>query len=138
MKKLFDKYDKDGSGAIDKDELSKLCEELGRSLTDDELTEALVDLDLNKDGVVDFSEFSRWWFSGFKSYSGTKRSMIKMKKVGLNALEAIIKGDMSNPLTEELKMKKHKIEVGFNAPETVGTKFCFGLYPGGDKCYKIH
>ena len=95
-------------------------------------------MDLNKDGVVDFSEFKRWWFSGFKSYSGAKRSMIKMKKNAANALEAIIKGDMSNPLTEELKLKKHSIEVAFNAPESAGTKFCFSLYPGGDKCHSIH
>lgn len=64
--------------------------------------------------------------------------MIKMKKNAKNALESIIKGDMSNPLTEELTMKKHSIEVTFNAPENTGTKFCFSLYPGGDKCHKIH
>ena len=73
-------------------------------------------MDLNNDGVVDFSEFKRWWFSGFKSYSGTKRSMIKMKKDAKNAVEAMIKGDMSNPLTEELKLKKHSVEIAFNAP----------------------
>ena len=64
--------------------------------------------------------------------------MIKMKKNAANALEAIIKGDMSNPLTEELKLKKHSVEVAFNDPESAGTKFCFSLYPGGDKCHKIH
>jgi hypothetical protein len=45
---------------------------------------------------------------------------------------------MSNPLTEELKLKKHSIEVAFNAPENFGTKLYFSLYPGGDKCHKIH
>lgn len=64
--------------------------------------------------------------------------MIKMKKNAKNALEAIIKGDMSNPLTEELKLKKHSVEVAFNPPENAGTKFCFSLYPGGDKCHQIH
>jgi hypothetical protein len=57
VKKTFDKFDVDGSGAIDKDELAKLSEELGHPLNDEELEEALKDLDLNKDGVVDFSEF---------------------------------------------------------------------------------
>lgn len=107
-------------------------------MNDDELDEALKDLDLNKDGVVDFDEFKRWWFSGFKSYSGAKRSMIKAKKHATNALEAMIQGDMKNPLTEELKLKQHSVEVAFNAPETAGTKICFSLYPGGDQCYKIH
>ena len=132
VKKTFDKYDKDGSGAIDKDELAKLSEELGRPLTDDELVAALKDLDLNKDGVVDFSEFKRWWFSGFKSYSGAKRSMIKMKKHAKNALESIIQGEIDNPLSSDLKLKKHSVEVSFNAPETAGTKVCLSVYPGGD------
>ena len=132
VKPLFDKFDKDGSGAIDKDELAKLCEELGRSLSEDELAEALKDLDLNKDGVIDFSEFKRWWFSGFKSYSGAKRSMIKMKKNAQNALEAIIKGDIENPLSGDLKLKQHSVEVAYNAPDKAGTKVCLSLYPGGD------
>lgn len=107
-------------------------------MTDDEINEALKDLDTNKDGVIDFDEFKRWWFSGFKSYSGAKRSMIKMRKNAQNALESIIKGDMENPLTEDLKLKKHSVEVSYNVPTTVGTKLCLGIYPGGDECLKIH
>ena len=90
VKAKFAKYDTDGSGAIDKEELGKLSEELGRKLTEEELTEALKDLDINKDGVIDVEEFARWWFSGFKSYSGTRRSMIKMKKQFGNAFESLV------------------------------------------------
>jgi hypothetical protein len=122
VKKTFDKYDVDGSGAIDKLELSKLSTELGRPLTSDELEEALKDLDINKDGVVDFSEFQRWWFSGFKSYSGTRRSMIKMQKQARTAVEALMKGNIDGPLSSDLKLKKHQLEVSFNAPEKAGTK----------------
>jgi hypothetical protein len=35
-------------------------------------------------------------------------------------------------------LKKHQLEVSFNAPEKAGTKICFNVYPGGDLCYKIH
>lgn len=62
---MFKKFDKDGSGAIDKDELSVLCKELGKPLDDKQLEEALNDLDINKDGVIDEDEFCKWWFSGF-------------------------------------------------------------------------
>lgn len=107
-------------------------------MTGEELEEALKDLDLNKDGVVDFSEFQRWWFSGFKSYSGTRRSMIKMQKQAVNAAEALMKGNLDSPLSGDLKLKKHQVEVSFNAQEKPGTKICLGIYPGGDSCYKIH
>ena len=62
---LFKKYDKDGSGAIDKDELDGLCKDLGVPLDEEQLKAALEDLDINKDGVVDLNEFCDWWFSGF-------------------------------------------------------------------------
>ena len=80
VKETFDTYDADGSGTIDKNELAKLCLELGHSLNDKQLEEALKDLDTNEDGVIDFSEFQRWWFSGFKCRSNHNRSMIKIKK----------------------------------------------------------
>jgi hypothetical protein len=121
VKKTFSKYDKDGSGAIDKDELQQLSTELGRELTNEELEEALKDLDLNNDGVIDFSEFQRWWFSGFKSYSGTKRSMIKAHNRAKNAIKALIDGNLDSPLTGNLSLKKHSIEVSFNSPQSVGT-----------------
>jgi len=62
---LFKKYDADNSGAIDKSELSKLCSDLGVPLDDNQLEAAIADLDVNKDGVIDLNEFSKWWFSGF-------------------------------------------------------------------------
>ena len=63
------KYDTDGSGAIDKDELANLAKDLGFEMSDYELDVALRDLDLNDDGVIDFEEFSRWYFTGMQSYS---------------------------------------------------------------------
>jgi len=45
---------------------------------------------------------------------------------------------MENPLTEELKLKKHSVEVSYNAPATAGTKINFTVFPGGDQCLKIH
>lgn len=47
VKTAFDRFDKDGSGAIDKSELSQLSLELGHPLNDEQLGKALKDLDLN-------------------------------------------------------------------------------------------
>ena len=62
---MFKKYDADSSGAIDKSELANLCKDLGVPLDDAQLDAAIEDLDVNKDGVIDLNEFSKWWFSGF-------------------------------------------------------------------------
>jgi Ca2+-binding EF-hand superfamily protein len=76
VKVAFDKYDADGSGAIDKDELAQLSKELGHELTGEELEKALKDLDLNGDGVIDMKEFSRWWFTGKKEFNGSRRKIL--------------------------------------------------------------
>jgi len=73
----FKKFDKDGSEAIDKAELYLLSKDLGYELNPDQLNEALIDLDLNKDGVVDLSEFKRWYFTGMKPYNGSRRTMLR-------------------------------------------------------------
>ncbi len=59
LKIAFNKFDKDGSGSIDKQELADLSKELGSELTEEQLQNALKDLDLNGDGVIDIDEFAR-------------------------------------------------------------------------------
>ena len=97
----FYKYDKDGSGAIDKAELAKMSADLGDPLDDEQLELALKDLDLNGDGVVDLDEFKRWYFSGKKTYSSTKRNMLKYQH-GMAELATQFKDP---ELMEKLKSK---------------------------------
>lgn len=77
IQECFDKFDKDGSGDIDISELQNVCGQLGMELDDEQTAEAMKDLDLNGDGVIDINEFVRWYFSGMKSYSNTKRNMFR-------------------------------------------------------------
>jgi len=59
MVKLFKKYDKDGSGKIDKKELRDLAKELVASgrVTEEKLNEMMADADVDEDGKVDYQEF---------------------------------------------------------------------------------
>jgi len=129
VKPAFQKFDADGSGAIDKKELQTLSETLGFPLTDEQTDVALKDLDLNKDGVIDFNEFQRWYFTGMKSYNGKKRNMLKLGNKSKSIL-AMLKGqEIYDMIHENKKLSKHRVHVSFNSPEEVHyTEFKLSLF----------
>lgn len=61
--RAFKTFDKDGSGSIDKEELSKLLglhdltDQLQVSITENEVDTIMKEVDLNNDGKIDFEEF---------------------------------------------------------------------------------
>ena len=63
-KLIFDKYDTDRSGVIDKHELLAMCKEMGRALTPFEHENAMFVLDSNRDGTVSYDDFLAWWAHG--------------------------------------------------------------------------
>jgi len=119
VKPAFQKFDADGSGAIDKAELQKLSETLGFPLTDEQTTAALIDLDLHKDGVIDFSEFSRWYFTGMKSYNGKTRNMLRIGKKSKEILDKIKGQEIYDMIHQDKKVSTHRMSVSFNAPADV-------------------
>ena len=54
---VFDKYDADGSGAVDGKELKAVFAECGQQLTDDELKELIKEFDTDGNGELEFKEF---------------------------------------------------------------------------------
>lgn len=116
VRKAFDKFDKDGNGTIDAKELQQLSSELGHDLNDEQLEEALKDLDLNGDGVIDTEEFSRWYFTGMKSYNGATRSMLQMRNQTVTIFDLLAKDDIQKILKEDKSMTKHRIQIKFNEP----------------------
>jgi hypothetical protein len=86
---VFKQFDKDDNNTIDKNELKDLANALGHSLSDEQLELAFKDLDLNKDGVIDFSEFKRWYFTGLRPFNDRTRNMLKLSKTGLSLAQAL-------------------------------------------------
>lgn len=107
VKKAFDKFDRDASGAIDLNELGDLSKDLGHPLNKRQLEQAFKDLDLNHDGVVDFEEFCRWYFSGMKPYNGGTRSMLQVAQKTSSIFEALKKEDIAAILKKDKRMTKH-------------------------------
>ena len=111
VKSAFDKFDKDGSGAIDKNELSQLSVQLGHPLDEEQLEKALKDLDLNKDGVIDLKEFARWYFTGLKSYNDNKRNMLLLGNAGLSLSKALAANEIFAIVSEDKSLNHIRAKV---------------------------
>lgn len=57
--KIFKLFDDDNTGKISFRNLKRVAQELGESLTDEELQEMIDEADRNGDGLLDFDEFYR-------------------------------------------------------------------------------
>ena len=58
---VFRKFDADGGGTLDMEELSALLDDLKVSMTEDELVELFEELDEDGEGGIDFEEFYVWF-----------------------------------------------------------------------------
>ena len=96
--------------------MQKLSEVLGFPLTDEQTEIALIDLDLDKSGDIDFDEFKRWYFTGMKSYNGTTRKMLSIGNKSKAILEKIKFNEIFEMIHGDRKVSKHKVSVNFNAP----------------------
>lgn len=61
LRKMFNRYDRDGSGSLDWDEFCLLVDELIGSMPLDEKSLAFNLADGNHTGVITFKEFIDWW-----------------------------------------------------------------------------
>lgn len=114
VRDCFKKFDLDGNGFIDRQELASLSLRLGHALNEEELTAALADLDLNHDGTIDFEEFCRWYFTGMKPYTGAKRSMLQVGMKTTTLFEALKSENLSQIISQDQRLTKHKMSVKFN------------------------
>jgi calmodulin len=57
FRSAFDMFDKDGSGAISKEELGEVMSQLGFAPTDEELRDMINEHDSDKSGQIEFNEF---------------------------------------------------------------------------------
>eukprot|EP00906_Rhabdomonas_costata_P013339 RCo019169 len=77
--RLFQSFDKDGSGTIDVSELTQVMQALGVSMTDDEARLLISDLDTNQSGTLSFDDFlqlmlrNRDIFAAARGRSNAKR-----------------------------------------------------------------
>jgi Ca2+-binding EF-hand superfamily protein len=57
LRSIFNRYDDDGSGEIDADELMEIMQNLGVSVTEEEINAMVLEIDEDESGTIDFNEF---------------------------------------------------------------------------------
>lgn len=122
MRPMFEQYDRDESGAIDKEELRSLMASLEVPVGEEELKEAMEDLDLDGDGTISLEEFSLWYFSGMKPYGKGKKTLLNIGKNSKDALKALGGGSLNSMDAENLKMHHQKFSFRYNKPQDVGSQ----------------
>jgi hypothetical protein len=83
---VFQQFDKDKSGFIDKSELSIVVAELNQSagneraqFGDHDINNMIRDLDINGDGLISPEEFNLWWLNGRRGFTGKMSKLIMAK-----------------------------------------------------------
>ena len=57
LRRVFDKFDADGSGSVNTMEMRMLCEDLHMDLSEEAVWELMLDSDPDASGAIDFEEF---------------------------------------------------------------------------------
>lgn len=63
LKEIFDHYDADKNGVIDRNEFRALLKSLDEEFSEEDVLMGLKVLDENENDVVDWDEFVGWWGS---------------------------------------------------------------------------
>lgn len=84
----FKNFDKDQSGTITSEELVDIVSSLGVNFSEEELEEALAELDTDHSGTIDQNEFMEWWMNRANSVRpGASLIAYKLKKIAQKAAQ---------------------------------------------------
>jgi hypothetical protein len=101
IREIFDKFDTNKDGAIEKDDIKKAAFELGENITSEEFEKCLEVMDRNHDGVISFNDFVNWW------KLGRQNTVLMKKMVQLQMMTSkFLKNDKLIELKKELEALK--------------------------------
>lgn len=108
IQKLFKEWDSDGSGTIEREELSAVMKKLC-GLSDEDIDTLIDEADQNKDGVIDYNEFLDWLLKPAAKSSGA--AICDYHSV-LKPMFACYDRDGSGDISVEEFMECHQIMQG--------------------------
>merc|ERR1711878_153034 len=100
LKEAFKLFDMDGDGMITKDELRKLVEKVGGSMTEGEAKGLIHQADKDGNESIDFSEFSKLWAAIKGEGEGEKVIRKEFGKLDVDNSGFITKDEMMSVITD--------------------------------------
>jgi hypothetical protein len=85
---------------------------------------------MDKNGVISYDEFARWFFTGMRAYNSQNRVIKVAYKRGTSLLEMLKKGS-ADAIASGSKIVKHRFSLSFNKPEQSGLKISAEVFPYG-------
>jgi Ca2+-binding EF-hand superfamily protein len=119
LRQVFDSIDIDGSGSLDRDEVAQLSRNLGNELSPEELEAAMLEMDGDGGGEVDFEEFEDWYMNMLSSDDMIRVIFEQMDDDGSGTLEkaelGMLLAELGSPMSDvELDGVMRSIDVDNN------------------------
>jgi hypothetical protein len=77
----FREHDRDNNGGLDPHELALLCAAMGTGLSRSEIEAAILMLDANDDGLIQYDEFYEWWKCFNEAKLGSVEADVKLNSI---------------------------------------------------------
>eukprot|EP01047_Picozoa_sp_COSAG01_P056588 COSAG01_NODE_6435_length_3669_cov_1.367507_3_plen_574_part_01 len=119
LRQVFDSIDIDGSGSLDRDEVAQLSRNLGHELSPEELEAAMLEMDGDGGGEVEFEEFEDWYMNMLSSDEMIRVIFEQMDDDGSGTLEkaelGMLLAELGSPMSDvELDGVMRSIDVDNN------------------------
>jgi hypothetical protein len=130
IKTVFDKFDLNGNGLIEKAELEQASSDLGENISSEEFKECFKVMDENKDGAISLQEFTAWWKLGRQNSHSMKRLVqLQMLSSKLeNGFLSNIKKELEEVKYVEENMSKHHFKIYSEKNKDENFSNGFGFY----------
>ena len=114
VKDRFDEFDADHGGALDREEIRDLCEQLlGIDMTETQLDAGMLQMDGDGGGEVDFNEFYVWWDRCNDGLLGEAKQRAERKAAQWKAVKPIetkYSGAKPEPKAKQLESPSYKVQ----------------------------
>jgi hypothetical protein len=119
---IFEQFDTDKNGHIDREEFVELTKKLGENFDTEQIDKYISDIDLDGNGTIEFEEFYSWWTSDPKHYKDADTMNRLRMKFETFSITSFWKGRSKKTKEEAIKVDEIKTETSRDEPKKTDKK----------------